>query len=98
MAPFLTVDPILEPFRELLKKPTVKFVYWDEQFQALFLSAKDTIEEPVAEVLCYYDVSRSTAAFTDYNHQEIVFMLCSSTVCVYLRSPCLAAQTDGKWY
>lgn len=48
MAPFLTVDPILEPFRELLKKPTVKFVYWDEQFQALFLSAKDTIEDPVA--------------------------------------------------
>ena len=65
----------MEPFRELLKKPVAKSVYWDEQLQAIFSSAKDTIGQLAAAGLRYYDVSRPTAAFTDYSHQGIGFLV-----------------------
>lgn len=56
VAPFLAVAPIMEPFWELKKS-----VYWDEQLQAIFSSAKDTIGHLAAEGLRYYDVLRPTA-------------------------------------
>ncbi|ROT84068.1 hypothetical protein C7M84_022732 [Penaeus vannamei] len=68
VAPFLAVAPIMEPFRELLKKPVAKSVYWDEQLQAIFSSAKDTIGQLAAAGLRYYDVSRPKAV-TDYSRQ-----------------------------
>ena len=33
LAPFLATAPIMNSFRELLKKPTGKHVYWDEQLR-----------------------------------------------------------------
>ena len=33
VAPFLAVAPLMEPFRELLKKPATKSVYWDTAAQ-----------------------------------------------------------------
>ena len=35
----------MEPFRELLKNPGGKVVYWVAQLEALFTSAKDTIRQ-----------------------------------------------------
>ena len=43
LAPFLATAPIMNSFRELLKKPTGKQVYWDEQLRRKFHQAQDTI-------------------------------------------------------
>jgi len=88
VAPFLAVAPIMEPFRELLKKPVAKSVYWDEQLQAIFSSAKDTIGQLAAAGLRYYDVSRPTAAFTDYSRQGIGFLVMQQYCqCISQESP-----------
>ncbi|ROT66065.1 hypothetical protein C7M84_015931 [Penaeus vannamei] len=84
----LAVAPIMEPFRELLKKPVAKSVYWDEQLQAIFSSAKDTIGQLAAAGLRYYDVSRPTAAFTDYSRQGIGFLVMQQYCqCISQESP-----------
>lgn len=36
LAPFLAMAPIMEPFRELLRKPQFKRVYWDKNLQEKF--------------------------------------------------------------
>ncbi|MPC96431.1 hypothetical protein E2C01_091689 [Portunus trituberculatus] len=41
LAPFMATAP--EPFRELLKKPAGKRIYWDLQLQRNLKLAKDTI-------------------------------------------------------
>lgn len=43
LAPFFATAPTMNDFRELLKKPSCKVVYWDEQLQEKFHQAKDTI-------------------------------------------------------
>ena len=75
VAPFLAVAPIMEPFRELLKKPGGRTVYWDDTLAAIFKSAKETIKNLAAEGLKFYDTSRPTAVLTDYSHQGIGFIV-----------------------
>ncbi|KAG0718160.1 Retrovirus-related Pol polyprotein from transposon gypsy [Chionoecetes opilio] len=41
----LAVAPVMEPFRELLKKPGGKAVYWDKQLEALFTSPKTLLDD-----------------------------------------------------
>ncbi|KAG0722530.1 Retrovirus-related Pol polyprotein from transposon gypsy [Chionoecetes opilio] len=78
----------MEPFRELLKKPGGKAVYWDKQLEALFTSAKDTIGRLAAEGLRFYDVSRPTAVLTDYSRQGIGFLVLQQYCeCVSEKSP-----------
>jgi len=43
LPPFLITEPIMKPFRELLKKHTGKRVYWDELLEKRFKLAQDTI-------------------------------------------------------
>ena len=43
LVPFLTTAPIMEPFRDLLKKPASKKVYWNKHLQQKLEQAKDTI-------------------------------------------------------
>lgn len=97
VAPFLAVTPIMEHFRELLKKPAGKVVYWKEHLEAIFLSAKETIRRLTAEGLRHYTMSRTSlpssptiaASASDSS-------LCSSIASVYLRNPYCGAQADGR--
>ena len=94
VAPFLAVAPIMEPFRELLKKPSGKTVYWDDTLGALFTSAKETIKNLAAEGLRYYDTSRPTAVLTDYSRQGIGFLVMQQYCqCTSLEAP--ACCTTG---
>ena len=75
LAPFMATAPIMAPFRDLLKKQTKKKVYWDEQLQKHFESAKSTICQLAQEGLVYYDKSRPTAAVTDWCRDGIGFVV-----------------------
>lgn len=67
VAAFLSVAPLMEPFRELLRKPSGKIVYWDSQLQSIFETTKETLGRLAAEGLQYYDITRPTAVFTDFS-------------------------------
>ena len=54
LAPFLAIAPIMAPFRDLLKKPTGKSCYWDEQLQAKFTQAKNVICKLVEDGLALF--------------------------------------------
>ena len=56
----------MEPFRDLLKKPAGKKVYWDEQLRQKLEQAKDTICQLAKDGLAYYDRTRPTAVMTDW--------------------------------
>ena len=87
----------MESFRELLKKPGGKAVYWDKQLEALVTSAKDTIGRLAAEGLRFYDVSRPTAVLTDYSHQGIGFVILQQYCeCVSPRSRRCVALAGGS--
>lgn len=73
VAPLLAVALIMEPYRELLKKP-LKSMYWDQQVQAIFSSAKDSIGHLASEGLRCYEISRPTATFIDYSRQGIEYL------------------------
>ena len=75
LAPFLATAPLMEPFRELLKKPVGKKVYWDEQLQLRFCQAQDAICKVARDGLVYYDKSRPTAAVTDWSRDGIGFVV-----------------------
>lgn len=85
LAPFLITAPIMEPFRELLKKHTGKQVYWDELLERRFKLAQDTICQMAKDGLAYYDKTRPTIAMTDWSKEGIGFVVlqqycsCSST-------------------
>ena len=85
LAPFLATAPLMEPFRDLLRKPTGKKVYWDEQLQLRFQEAQETICRLARDGLFYYDKSRPTAVVTDWSREGIGFVVlqqhcgCTST-------------------
>ena len=88
VAPFLAVAPLMEPFRELLRKPSGKTVYWDGTLDAIFRSTKETIGKLAAEGLRYYDTSRPTAVLTDYSRQGLGFIVMQQYCqCVSLEAP-----------
>ena len=73
LAPFLARDPIMSPFRDLLKKPTGKNCYWDEQLEAKFTQAKIVICQLAKDGLVYIECSRPTIAMTDWSKEGIGF-------------------------
>ena len=86
LAPFLATAPIMNDFRELLKKPRGKSVYWDEQLRGKFCRAQDTICQLAKDGLAYYDKTRPTIAITDWSREGVGFVVlqqychCSSAV------------------
>ena len=75
LAPFLATAPIMEPFRELLKKSHSKQVYWDDQLQQTFKKAQDIICQLARDGLSYFDKSRPTAAITDWSREGVGFII-----------------------
>ncbi|XP_063888612.1 uncharacterized protein K02A2.6-like [Scylla paramamosain] len=75
LAPFLATAPIMNAFRELLKKPCGKAVYWDEHLQEKFRRAQDTICQLAKDGLAYYDKTRPTVALTDWSREGIGFII-----------------------
>ena len=39
----MATAPVMAPFRDLLKKPTTRTVYWDDQLEAKFKQSKEII-------------------------------------------------------
>lgn len=97
VAPFLAIAPIMEPFRELLKKPNGKHVYWDSTLDAIFKLKKETIGRLAAEGLRYYDTSRPTIVLTDYSRQGIGFLIMQQYYQCVSWEPLCAAKMDGSW-
>ena len=85
LAPFLATAPVMAPFRELLKKPSSKNVYWDGQLKEKFNQAKEIICQLAKDGLAYFDSSRPTTAITDWSREGIGFIImqqycsCNST-------------------
>ena len=75
LTPFLATAPVMEPFRELLKKSTTKQVYWDDQLSHRFLQAHNTICQLARQGLVYYDKTRPMAAVTDLSREGIGFVV-----------------------
>ncbi|ROT66062.1 hypothetical protein C7M84_015928 [Penaeus vannamei] len=88
--------PIMEPFRELLKKPVAKSVYWDEQLQAIFSSAKIPLDswllQGYATMTSHVQRPHSLTTVA----RVLDFLSCNSTASVYLRSHRCAAQAGGN--
>lgn len=74
LATFMAMAPVMEPFRELLKKPSSK-VYWDKQLQWKFDQAKSTVCQLTKDDLVYYDKSRPTTAIMDWSREDIGFVV-----------------------
>jgi len=96
VAPFLSVAPLMEPFRELLRKPSGKIVYWDSQLQSIFETTKETIGRLAAEGLQYYDITRPTAVFTDFSRRYHLWWY-SNTASVHHQKPLCAVRAAGSW-
>ncbi|CAL4166698.1 unnamed protein product [Meganyctiphanes norvegica] len=75
LAPFLAAAPIMASFRDLLKKPTSKAVYWDKQLEAKFIQVKDMKCQLAKNGLAFFDCSRPTAAMTDWSRDGIGFII-----------------------
>lgn len=65
LAPFMAPAPVMQPFRELLKRPVSKKVYWYQQLRQEFERSKEVFCRLDRDGLVYYDKSRPTAAVTD---------------------------------
>ena len=95
LAPFMATAPVMAPFRDLLKKPVKKKVYWDSVLQQKFEETKGTICRLVKDGLKYYDKSRPTAAVTDWSREGIGFVILQQ----YCQ--CVSAETPfcckGGW-
>ena len=83
LAPFLTTAPVMTCFRDLLKKPLGKQVYWDEHLQEKFRQVQDIVCKLAKDGLTYYDKARPTVAVTDWSKEGVGFVIlqqyCSCT-------------------
>ncbi|XP_076050210.1 uncharacterized protein LOC143030874 [Oratosquilla oratoria] len=75
LAPFLATAPVMEPFRELLRRPQGRKVYWDENLQEKFRQAKEVVCKLAKEGLTYYDKDRPTVVVTDWSKVGIGFVI-----------------------
>lgn len=75
LASFLATAPVMEPFRELLKKPAGKLVYWDYLLRTEFRQAQDVIFQLSKDGLTYYDKTRPTIAVTDWSREGIGYII-----------------------
>ncbi|XP_045122674.1 uncharacterized protein LOC123511117 [Portunus trituberculatus] len=75
LAPFLATAPLMSPFRDLLKKPAGKGVYWDECLHKTFTQVKEVVCQLAKQGLAYYDKTRPTIAITDWCKDGIGFVV-----------------------
>jgi len=75
LAPFLATAPLMAPFRDLLKKPVSRKVFWDDFLQQRLVQAKDVICQLVKRKLAYYNKTRPTVAITDWCKDGIGFVV-----------------------
>ena len=75
VAPFVAIAPVMEPFRELLKKSPYRKVYWDQRLQDSFVAARDSICKLLGDGLTYYDKTRRTAVVTDWCKDGMGFVI-----------------------
>ena len=75
VAPFVATAPVMEPFRDLLKHPTSKKVYWDAQLENKMEIAKDVICRLAKDGLAYYERNRPTAVITDWSKEGLGFVI-----------------------
>ena len=82
LAPFVATAPVMQPFRDLLKKPKTKSVYWDSQLEAQFKQSKDGLP--------YFDCTRPTMAIPSWSKEGVGF--------VVLQQYCLCISTVTPFY
>ncbi|MPC62815.1 hypothetical protein E2C01_056905 [Portunus trituberculatus] len=72
-------------FKELLKKPSGRSVYYDDQQQVKFCQAQDTICQLAKDNLVYYDKTHPMTTITDWSRFMILqqYCHCSSTVALF---------------
>ncbi|MEL6805185.1 MAG: RNase H-like domain-containing protein, partial [Bacteroidota bacterium] len=75
IAPFVAVAPVMDPFRDLLKKSSHRKVYWDQRLQSSFVAARDIICKMLGDGLTYYDKTRRTAVVTDWSKEGMGFVI-----------------------
>ena len=75
LAPFMATAPVMAPFRDLLKKPATKAVYWDDHLEAKFKQTKEIICQLAKDGLAYFDCTRPTMAITDWSKEGIGFVV-----------------------
>ena len=98
LAPFLVTAPIMEPFRDLLKKPAGRKVYWDEQLQQKLEQANDTICQLAKDGLAYYDRTRPTAVMTDWSKEGLGFVVLQQHCRCSAVEHHSAAKPAGAWH
>ncbi|XP_064122700.1 uncharacterized protein LOC135226948 [Macrobrachium nipponense] len=81
-------------FRDLLKKPLKKKVYWDDQLQQEFEKAGSTICQLAKEGLIYHDKSRPMAAVTDWCRAVMYEVKKPSEISAVSLCEALASSTD----
>ena len=97
VVPFLSaaIPPLIEPFQELLKKPSNKVVYWNGQLQSIFETTKKTINKLAAKWLQLYDMTQPTTVFTDFRRRGIHFVVMQQYCgCVTRNSIMLQGQLE----
>lgn len=77
VAPFITLSPIMAPFRDLLKstKTSGNKVYWDNELKKIFEDTKEKLCQLMTEGLSFYDVSKRTCVITDWCRTGIGFII-----------------------
>lgn len=89
LVPFLATAPVMESFRELLRRPQGKMVYWDAQLQHKFLQAKEVICKLAKDGLTFFDNDRITIAIIDFSKVGIGF--------VVLQQNCICPTKDAPF-
>lgn len=72
---FLTMAPIMEPFRDLLRKPTMKNVHWDSQLRSKLQQAQEVTCQLAKDCLAYYDKTHPTIINLDCSKEGIGFVV-----------------------
>ena len=75
VAPFVAIAPVMEPFRELLRKSPYRKVYWDQRLKDSFIAARDSICKMLGDGLTYYDKTRKTAVVMDWYKDGMGFVI-----------------------
>ncbi|MPC54812.1 hypothetical protein E2C01_048739 [Portunus trituberculatus] len=68
---FLITTLVTEPFRELLRRPADKRIYWDDQLKQKFHQAQATLCQLTKYSLVYYYRSQPTAVMMDWSKEKI---------------------------
>ena len=97
LSPFVSLTPLMEPFRELLKPSPQhkgKTVFWNEEMQINFEQTKEKICSLIHDGLTFFDTSKPTACVTDWSKKGIGFAIVQKH-CNCPNSPSLFCCNSG---